>query len=99
MGLVPQGRGKLANRPMLFVDRVPAPPLDAFIASLWSCDNDPQPFALQRILPTGAPQLIVNLKENRTRIYRPESRSGSMITSPGAVLSGVSSRYCIIDSA
>ena len=42
--------------------RVPRPPLDAFIASIWVYQNDPQPHALERILPTGAAQLIVNLK-------------------------------------
>jgi len=48
---------------MLYLHRVPAPPLDAFIASIWFCQNEPRPFALERVLPSGAAQLIVNLKE------------------------------------
>lgn len=84
---------------MLYIDRVPAPPLDAFIASLWYCENDPRPFALERVLPSGSAQLIVNLKEDRTRMYRPEPAPGAMTACGGTVLSGVSSRYSVIDTA
>jgi AraC-like DNA-binding protein len=82
---------------MLYVDRVPSPPLDAFIASIWYCQSEPRPFALERVLPSGAAQLIVNLKEDRTRMYHPES--GAMTACCGTVLSGVSTRYGIIDTA
>jgi len=82
---------------MLYLDRVPAPPLDAFIASIWYCQSQPRPFALQRVLPIGAAQLIVNLKEDRARMYHPET--GAMTASCGTVLSGVSSRYSVIDTA
>ena len=27
---------------MLYLDRVPAPPLDAFIASIWYCQSQPR---------------------------------------------------------
>jgi AraC-like DNA-binding protein len=82
---------------MLYINRVPAPPLDAFIASIWFCERQPRPFALERVLPTGAAQLIVNLKEDRTRMYHPET--GAMAAGCGTVLSGVSSRYGVIDTA
>jgi AraC-like DNA-binding protein len=82
---------------MLYLQRVPSPPLDRFIASIWCCESGPRPFALERVLPNGAAQLIVNLKEDRTRMYHPES--GAMQASSGTVLSGVSTRYSIIDTA
>jgi AraC-like DNA-binding protein len=82
---------------MLYLHRVPAPPLDAFIASIWFCQNEPRPFALERVLPSGAAQLIVNLKEDRTRMYHPET--GAMTAGGGTVLSGVSARYGVIDTA
>jgi AraC-like DNA-binding protein len=41
--------------------------------------------------------LIVNLKEDRTRMYHPES--GDVTASCGTVLSGVSTRYSVIDTA
>ncbi len=84
---------------MLYLHRVPGPPLNAFIASIWYCENDWRPHALERVLPTGAAQLIVNLKEDQTRVYHPELGSGCHTTSSGTVLSGVQSRYCVIDTA
>jgi AraC-like DNA-binding protein len=83
---------------MLYRHRVPRPPLDAFIASIWLYENEPRPHALERILPTGAAQLIVNLKEDQTRVYHPDLGHRCDTTS-GTVLSGVQSRYCVIDTA
>jgi AraC-like DNA-binding protein len=80
---------------MLYVSRVPAAPLESSIASIWFCENEPRPFALERVLPTGAAQLIVNLKEDRTRIYQP----GPTEQTSGTVLTGVASRYTLIDTA
>jgi AraC-like DNA-binding protein len=82
---------------MLYLDRVPSPPLDRFIASLWFCRSEPRPFALERVLPTGTAQLIINLKEDRTRMYDPQS--GTVRAGCGTVLSGISTRYGLIDTA
>jgi hypothetical protein len=51
-----------------------------------------RPHGLERILPTGAAQLIVNLKEDRTRLYEtdPPHRCVSIC---GTILAGVQSRY------
>ena len=73
-------------------------PLDSFVESIWVCQNDPRPHALERILPTGAAQLIVNLKEDQTRLYDPEFPHRSVATS-GSVLSGVQSRFQVIDTS
>jgi len=81
---------------MLYLDRKPGPPLDAFVASIWYCENDPRPQALERVLPSGAAQFIVNLKEDQTRLYRPAS-GYRCETSPGAVLS-LQTRFCVIDT-
>ena len=83
---------------MLYRHRVPRPPLDAFIASIWVYQNDPRPHALERILPTGAAQLIINLKEDQTRLYDPEALPQYVATS-GSVLAGVQSRFQIIDTS
>jgi AraC-like DNA-binding protein len=84
---------------MLFLHRVPAPPLDAAIACLWYCEDQPKPFALERVLPSGAAQLIVNLKEDQTRMYKVRDGIVSAATSSGTILSGVASGYCLIDTA
>ncbi|HET8547585.1 MAG TPA: helix-turn-helix domain-containing protein [Bryobacteraceae bacterium] len=83
---------------MIYLHRVPAPPLDAFIASIWYCETAPGPLALQRVLPGGAAQLIVNLKEDQTRVYDREPEF-CCTTASGTILVGVQSRYCIIDTA
>jgi AraC-like DNA-binding protein len=83
---------------MRYRHRVPRPPLDAFIASIWVYQSDPRQHALERILPTGAAQLIVNLKEDQTRLYDPEAPHRYVATS-GSVLAGVQSRFQIIDTS
>jgi AraC-like DNA-binding protein len=82
---------------MLYLDRVPAPPLDRFISSIWFCQSEPRPFALERVLPTGSAQLVINLKEDRTRTYDPES--GTATGTSGTALTGISTRYSLIDTA
>jgi hypothetical protein len=48
---------------MLYVHRRPASPLDAFVESVWICKNERRPRQLERILPWGGAQLIVNLAD------------------------------------
>lgn len=82
---------------MRYLARNPDPPLDLWIASIWYCESDPN--GLQRVLPSGAAQLLVNLKQDRTRVCRPQSSPGWETTSSGTILSGVQARYCVIDTA
>ena len=56
---------------MFFLQRAPGPPLSAFVDSIWLCRNDPRPHVLERVFPNGSAQLIVNLKEDQTRLYDP----------------------------
>ncbi len=85
---------------MLYLTRRPAAPLDQAIGHVWYCRNTPGPRSLERVLPTGGAQLVVNLLEDQTRTYtlgragRPECQATS-----GSILSGVSTRYQIIDTA
>src|SRR5580765_2413886 len=84
---------------MLYLHRVPAAPLNASIDAIWYCQNAPGPHTLQRVLPSGAAQLIVNLKEDETRGYRIEGGRLCQTRSSGTVLTGVLTRYELIDSA
>jgi AraC-like DNA-binding protein len=85
---------------MIFETRRPAPPLDAAIDVLWYCRTPARPLALERVLPNGGAQLVVNLVEDETRTYtfgqggRPVCAATS-----GAILSGLATRYQIIDTA
>jgi AraC-like DNA-binding protein len=83
---------------MTYRHRAPKPPLDSFVESIWVYQNDPRPNALERILPTGAPQLIVNLKEDQTRLYDSEYPH-RFVSTAGSVLSGVQSRFQVIDTS
>lgn len=80
---------------MDFLSHRPGPPLDAAVASIWYCRSAPRPFGLERVLPSGAAQIIVNLKEDRTRGYDAFGRCHS---APGAVLSGPATTFQIIDT-
>jgi AraC-like DNA-binding protein len=80
---------------MTFLVRAPAPPLDRSIAALWYFRRAPQPFALERVLPTGAAQLIVNLADDQTRSYDLDGRA---TTASGSVLVGPRTTFEIIDS-
>ena len=83
---------------MSFLQRRPASPLDLFVESLWACHNEAGPRRHERVLPSGAPQLVVNLAEDQTRTYR-EAPSGLVcVTAPGSILSGTTSRSQIIDT-
>jgi AraC-like DNA-binding protein len=80
---------------MTFLVRAPAPPLDRSIAALWYFHRAPQPFALERVMPTGAAQLIVNLAHDQTRSYDLEARA---TTASGSILVGPRTTFEIIDS-
>ena len=83
---------------MLFLQRRPAPPLDRFVESIWVCRHDARPRALERVLPTGAPQLVINLGEDETRLYRESGRGFVCASSPGSILTGITTRAQIIDT-
>lgn len=80
---------------MTWLTRPPAAPLDQSIAAIWYWHSAPRPFAFERVLPKGAAQLVINLKEDRTRTY---DLDGRRIDGPGAVVSGLSTRFEIIDT-
>lgn len=87
---------------MPFHHRPPTPPLAPFIEALWFAENPPGPWRLERVLPSGAAQLIVNLKEDQTRSYT-EAPGLPGVTAPsltmaGSILAGPATRFQIIDS-
>jgi AraC-like DNA-binding protein len=83
---------------MLFVQRPPRPPLDLFVDSMWICEQPAGPHRLERVLPTGASQFIINLKEDETRLYDADHGFRCLATS-GSLLSGGHSRFQIIDTS
>jgi len=81
---------------MLFLERVPAAPLDGFIRVLWYAQAREVAHRRERVLPTGAVQVILNL-ERDFLLDCPEGASD--LRMPPALVVGARSAYEIIDSS
>src|ERR1051325_3204591 len=81
---------------MIFRVRHPPPALAPFVEMFWIYENNPRPYGLERIMPTGAAQLVVNLAEDETRVY---DEAGRCETGSAISLSGAHSQYAIIDTS
>jgi AraC-like DNA-binding protein len=83
---------------MIFLSHIPAPPLSDFVELMWYGDDYHVPHALERVLPTGDMSLIINLYEDRTRVYDPNDlRKCHTLT--GSILVGAHSQFSVIDTA
>lgn len=81
---------------MRFVVRRPSPPLAPFVEALWWFAGE-LPHARERIMPSGAMALHVNLDEDELRVYRGEGyRAVDRIG--GAGVDGPASRHVAIDT-
>lgn len=83
---------------MQFHARVPRAPLDEAVSSIWVFESGPRPHALEKVLPSGRAQLIINLRDDETRDYDPVSGALRCTTS-GSILAGVRAGYAVIDTA
>lgn len=81
---------------MLYLEYQPAPPLDRFVRMLWYARAPHVEHTMERVLPTGRVQVILNL----ARDYMTDCPAGrpSQCVSPALVV-GARSVYEIIDSA
>jgi AraC-like DNA-binding protein len=83
---------------MLYIRHTPRAPLSEFVNLLWLYEGYSQPHAKERVLPTGEMEMVINLAEDRARIYDPENPERYQ-TFPGALLSGAHSQYQVIGTA
>ena len=82
---------------MLFRHYIPRAPLSNFIEMLWYYDGYAQPHAKERLMPTGTTELVINLREDRIRVYdRRETSVGHSFR--GTVICGPHSEYFVIDT-
>lgn len=81
---------------MSFHARRPRAPLDQCIDLLWSVQVEAVTHRLERVLPTGTAQLVVNLAADHINTYDADGRHDG--TEPGAVLAGPRSRFAVIDA-
>ncbi len=81
---------------MIYLSRVPAPPLDDFVDYLWTIRDAPE-HERERILPAGTLELVINLKDDTIRIY--DSVHGEACTRfSGAVVSGAYAKSFVVDT-
>ena len=80
---------------MQYLTHVPRPPLSTFVEYLWSLQDAPA-HALERIVPSGTLELVVNLHEDELRIYDADGRACRRHA--GACVSGASQRFFVIDT-
>jgi AraC-like DNA-binding protein len=72
---------------MLFRSYRPAPPLSDFIESFWLNDRYSRSYVHERIFPTGAFELVFNLRNNELQIYQDQPLlrrrySGALVSGP-----------------
>jgi AraC-like DNA-binding protein len=80
---------------MRYLTHTPGPPLADFVAYFWALRDAPA-HAMERIVPSGTLELVVNLYEDAVPIYDP--RSMAWRTYSGAVASGAYQRFFVIDT-
>lgn len=81
---------------MLFQSYLPQPPLSDFIELFWLYENHQASHTKERVLPTGAVQLIINLHEDIIHTYDRHQQAQRF---PGALVAGPYSEFNIIDTA
>jgi AraC-like DNA-binding protein len=81
---------------MLFRAHIPVPALARYVDHLW-CLNDAPAHQLERVLPAGTLELVVNLDQDEFRIHD-RDHPGQCRRLAGAIVSGAYSRYFVIDT-
>jgi len=76
---------------------IPRPPLSDFVEMFWFHQGQSAPHAKERVLPNGSMALIVNLQDDKFRIYDSASDESAR-TIPGSLVAGARSEYAVIDA-
>ncbi len=83
---------------MIFRTYVPASPLSHFVSKIWLYEGYAPAHTKERILPDGSMQLIINLREDLTRVYD-RHNTDECQSLRGSVISGAHSEFVVIDTA
>jgi AraC-like DNA-binding protein len=81
---------------VIYLEHIPAPPLDRYIRALWYSRNADPRHRLERMLPSGCVQVILNLARDFL-LDCPEGRASR--TSPPSLIVGARSHYEIVDTS
>jgi AraC-like DNA-binding protein len=75
---------------------VPPPPLKDFVALFWLHEGHSSPRTLERALPSGTAELVINLRDDRLLVYDRHDPTQARAF-PGALLCGPHSEYFVLD--
>lgn len=82
---------------MIFATHVPNPPLNQFIELFWFHEGFNADHHLERVLPDGSMELIINLRDEKRHVFDPVNRQPRE-TYRRSWLSGPHSRFIVIDT-
>ncbi len=88
----------MAPRTVKFHTLEPRRPLADFVEMLWHYEAPAPRHRFERLLPSGASQLIINLNADSLRSYDSED-ARRFETHRGPVIAGVQSRFALLDTA
>ncbi|MCC3371914.1 AraC family transcriptional regulator [Cohnella sp. REN36] len=83
---------------MIFHARKPGQPLAKWIEKIWICENYHPSHELEMKLPDASLTWIINLKEDRFRLFEGR-RADRRIILPGSIIAGPKSSYYYLDTA
>src|SRR6516165_3438802 len=83
---------------MISYFHTPGPPLSQFVELFWYYEGVTLPHTKERLLPQGSVELVINLREDRCRVYD-HVRQEEYQSLPGAIVCGPHSNFFIIDIA
>lgn len=73
-----------------------SPPLSRLVETIWDCDLPLQQHGLERLMPVAKVNVIINLAEDETRVYEPDTLSCRRLS--GFTLDGPRDRHSVIDT-
>jgi AraC-like DNA-binding protein len=81
---------------LLYLEHIPAPPLNQFIRTLWYARSSDSPHHRERILPSGCVQIILNLAGDYVLVCR---EGQTDLRRPPALVVGARSVYETVDTS
>lgn len=83
---------------MKLLCHAPRPPLCQWVEMIWHYESAPVPFALEKLMPTGRVDLIINLNDEPLRIHDPKDVL-QIEHYRGPLFSGVQGSFSVIDAS
>ena len=83
---------------MIFAVHYPAPPLDHFIENMWFFDGYDPDHTMERLLPDGTMEIVINLQPEPKRLFQRDNFDDVQLFSKSWI-SGKQTRYIVIEAA